>query len=133
MSTRPIPEPDDASAPFWEAAARHELIVQRCTRCGEFRHPPRPVCPHCNSFEHGWERAAGSGRVWSWVVAHPPLLPAFAEIAPYNVAVVELPEGVRMIGRILDCPNGEIAVGLKVAVAFEDVESGVALPAWRRA
>ena len=129
---RPIPDPDAASAPFWEAAARHELLVQRCAGCGEFRHPPRPMCPRCSSFEHTWERASGRARVWSWVVAHNPVLPAFADRVPYNVVVVELDEGVRMIGNLLDVPVDQISDGMKVVVDFEDVEDGVALPAWRR-
>jgi len=129
---RPVPDPDPASTPFWEAAARHELRVQRCSACGTWRHPPRPLCPSCHSFEHTFEQVSGRARVWSWVVAHPPVLPAFSENAPYSVVVVELEEGVRMIGNLLDVPNDEIAEGMDVVVAFEDVQGGVALPAWRR-
>ena len=133
MSERPVPLADHAGAPFWEAAARHELVVQRCTACGSFRHPPRPMCPRCRSFDHEWAQASGRGLVWSWVIAHPPVLPAFAERAPYNVVVVELEEGVRMIGNLLDTPNDQIREGMAVHVDFEDVEDGVALPAWRTA
>ena len=130
---RPLPEPDDASAPFWEAAAARQLHIQRCASCGAFRHPPRPGCPRCASLEARWERASGQGRVWSWVVAHPPVLPAFAERAPYNVVVVELEEGVRMIGNLLDVGHEEIAEGMEVVVDFEDAGEGVVLPQWRRA
>lgn len=130
---RPVPEPDDASAPFWEAAAHHHLVIQRCARCGAFRHPPRPMCPRCTAFDHDWMPASGRGRVWSWVVAHAPVLPAFAEKTPYNVVVVELPEGVRMIGTLVDTPNDGIREGMEVEVVFEDVEDGVSLPQWRPA
>lgn len=133
ISPRPVPDPDPASAPFWEAAARHELRVQRCSSCGRWRHPPRPMCPACGSFEHAFEEVSGRARIWSWVIAHPPVLPAFAEKAPYNVVVVELDEGVRMIGNLLDVPDEEIAEGMQVTVTFEDVAEGVALPAWRPA
>jgi uncharacterized OB-fold protein len=133
MSARPVPEHDAASAPFWEAAARHELLAQRCSACRRFRHPPRPVCPACGTFEHSFEPVSGRATVWSWVVVHPPVLPAFAEKAPYTVVVVELPEGVRMIGNLLDVPDDQIHEGLEVVVDFDDVEPGVALPAWRRA
>jgi uncharacterized protein len=78
-------------------------------------------------------RSSGRGRVWSWVVAHPPVLPAFADRAPYNVVVVELEEGVRMIGNLLDVPNDQIVEGLEVTVAWDDVEPDVSLPAWRLA
>lgn len=130
---RPVPDADDASAPFWEACARHELVVQRCSTCNRFRHPPRPMCPGCRSFDHAWVRASGRARVWSWVIAHPPVVPAFADVAPYPVVVVTLEEGVRMIGRLLDVPNDQIVEGMEVTVAWEDVEPGVALAAWRRA
>ena len=133
MNSRPVPEPDDATAPFWQAAARHELVLQTCAACGTVRHPPRPVCPSCLSWDVTWKPASGRGRVWSWVVAHPPVLPAFAEKAPYNVAVVELDEGVRMVGNLVDVANGEIHEGMAVEVAWEDLEDGVTLPQWRPA
>ena len=132
-AVRPVPEPDDAGGPFWEACARHELIAQRCTDCAEWRFPPRPACPSCTSFAHTWERLAGTGVIWSWVVAHPPLLPAFAADAPYSVIVVELPEGIRMLGRLFDVPNEAIREGMAVRVDFEDVEDGVSIPCWRPA
>ncbi len=133
QARRPVPDPDDASAPFWEACARHELILQRCASCKTFRHPPRPACPACTSFDSEWVPASGRARVWSWVIAHPPVLPAFADRAPYNVVVVELAEGVRMIGNMVEVSNHEIVEGLDVTVAWDDVEDDASLPAWRRA
>jgi uncharacterized OB-fold protein len=130
---RPVPLPDDASEGFWEACARHELVLQRCAECTQFRHPPRPMCPACSSFEYRYEPASGRGRVWSWVIAHPPVLPAFADRAPYNVVVVELEEGVRMVGNAVECANEDLHEGMPVAVAWDDVEDGVSLPVWRPA
>ena len=130
---RPVPDPDIAGAPFWEAAARHELVLQKCAQCGTIRHPPRPMCPVCNSMDSLFEQASGRGRIWSWVIAHAPVLPSFAEKVPYNVVVVELEEGVRMIGNLLDVDNDAITEGMEVAVDFEDVEEGVSLPVWRPA
>src|SRR5262245_13929527 len=82
---------DPIDAPYWEAAKRGELVVQTCA-AGHRRFPPRPMCPHCQSVEYSWERMSGRGRVWSFAVPHPPLLPVFEKIAPYNVIVVELVE-----------------------------------------
>lgn len=130
---RPLPEPDDSSAPFWDGCARGELLMQACSACGRVRFPPRPMCPACQSFQHEWTRASGRGRVWSWVVAHPPLLPFFAGRAPYPVAVVELDEGVRMVGGLVGCRPDEIAPGMRVGVEFEDAGEGVRLPQWRPA
>ena len=128
---RPVPYPDDASEGFWEACARHELVIQTCASCGHRRFPPRPMCPQCRSLESTGEPASGRGRVWSWVVAHPPVLPSFADRVPFNVAVIDLEEGVRMIGNIFDVDNDAIRDGMPVEVTFEDVEEGVSLPQWR--
>jgi uncharacterized OB-fold protein len=130
---RPVPDPDISGAPFWEAAARHELVIQKCASCGVLRHPPRPMCPACNSMDYTSERASGRGRIWSWVIAHAPVLPSFADKVPYNVIVVELEEGVRMIGNLLDVDNDAIEEGMQVTVDFEDIEEGVSIPVWRPA
>jgi uncharacterized protein len=130
---RPVPDPDVSGVPFWEAAARHELVIQKCASCGVLRHPPRPMCPACNSMDYTFEQASGRGHIWSWVIAHAPVLPSFAEKVPYNVIVVELEEGVRMIGNLLDLDNDAIEEGMQVTVDFEDIEEGVSLPVWRPA
>ena len=99
-----LPQPDDDSAPFFEFAAAGELRIQRCASCGRRRMPPQPMCPACGSFEVEWERMSGRGRVWSVVVVHPPLLPAYAAQAPYNVVVVELDDdpSIRLVGNVVD-------------------------------
>ncbi|MFC4463448.1 Zn-ribbon domain-containing OB-fold protein [Streptomyces xiangluensis] len=128
---------DDDGAPFWEYAAQGELRVQACADCGELRFPPRPCCPHCQSFASEWRLMSGKGRIWSYVVPHPPLLPAYAELAPYNVIVVELAEAphIRLVGNLLsgaDAPLGSlpperIRIGAKVQVVFERTAR---LPQW---
>ncbi|GAA2651768.1 Zn-ribbon domain-containing OB-fold protein [Streptomyces vastus] len=128
---------DDDGAPFWEYAAQGELRVQSCADCGELRFPPRPCCPHCQSFASEWRLMSGKGRIWSYVVPHPPLLPAYAELAPYNVIVVELAEAphIRLVGNVVsgaDAPLGSlpperIRIGAKVQVVFERTAR---LPQW---
>ena len=133
VPVRPTPLPDDMSGPFWEACERGVLVAQRCAGCGRFRFPPRPTCPRCRSFEHDWTELQGTGRVWSYIRVHPPLLPAFAAMAPYVSLVVELDEDpvhVRMVGR-LSPDDPEPAIGDQVRVDFESAE-GRRLPLWRR-
>ncbi|MGW0862328.1 Zn-ribbon domain-containing OB-fold protein [Streptomyces sp. NPDC002611] len=130
---RPVTDPD--GAPFWEYAARGELRVQGCVECGELRFPPRPCCPHCQSFEAEWRLVSGGGRVWSYVVPHPPLLPDYAELAPYNVVVVELDEAprIRLVGNLVaepgaaidSVPTERLRIGARVRVVLGD-----GLPAW---
>jgi uncharacterized OB-fold protein len=130
---RPLPEPDADSAPFWEACGRHELRVQRCGECGARRHPPRPLCPHCQSSQVEWERLSGRGEVYSWVVAHPPVLPAFQDRVPFAVVLVALAEDsrLRFVGNLLGCEPGDVRIGLPVEVAFEELAADVTLPQWR--
>ncbi|MFJ6391331.1 Zn-ribbon domain-containing OB-fold protein [Streptomyces sp. NPDC091972] len=129
------PVTDATGAPFWQYAARGELRVQACAGCGELRFPPRPCCPHCQSFEAEWRQVSGHGRIWSWVVPHPPLLPDYAALAPYNVIVVELAEAprIRLVGNLVSAAGaaldsfdpGRIRMGARVRVVFSD-----GLPQW---
>jgi uncharacterized protein len=132
---------EPTSAPFWEGTARGDLLVQACGACGKRRMPPRPMCPHCQSLDVTWERTSGRGRIWSFIVPHPPLLPAFAAVAPYNAIVVELAEDptIRFAGNLVASADGEIneidpatiEIGQPVSVVFAKVED-VFLPRWVR-
>ncbi|GGY29179.1 Zn-ribbon domain-containing OB-fold protein [Streptomyces xanthochromogenes] len=135
------PVVDDDGAPFWEYAARGELRVQACAApdCGRLRFPPRPCCPHCQSFDSEWRRVSGRGRIWSYVFPHPPLLPDYAAQAPYNAVVVELAEDplIRLVGNVVADPDAaldsvepsRLRIGARVQVAFTEVD-GVTVPRW---
>jgi uncharacterized OB-fold protein len=130
---RPLPEVTPLTAPFWEAARRHELVMQRCRQCSKFRFPPEPACFWCGSREAIWEAVSGHATLYSWTVAHPPLLPYFAERAPWPVAVVELDEGPRMITNIVGVPIEAYAVGLRLRAEFDDIDATVTLVVFRPA
>jgi uncharacterized OB-fold protein len=123
----PRPVPDPHSAPFYEAARRGELRLQRCSDCGRFRHYPRPACPDCLSRCSTWERASGRGTVYTWTIVRGPTLPAFAEKLPYNVVDVLLEEGVHFVSEVLDCPPDEIAAGMAVEATFVRLDDGITL------
>ena len=127
----PLPEIDSVTAPFWEATLRGELRMQACASCGRLRFPPRPMCPWCQSFDVAWDRMSGRATLWSWAVPHPPLLPAYAELAPYTVAVVALEEDptIRMVG-MLDADPDVVGIGGAVEVAFPAPVEEVVLPRW---
>jgi uncharacterized OB-fold protein len=138
-----LPDIEDSDAAgFWQGTSRGELLVQACASCGQRRIPPRPMCFRCRSIEQRWERLSGRGTIWSFVVAHPPLLPAYQELAPYNVIVVTLDEdpSLRMVGNLVARPDGPIneidpktiQIGEPVKVVFQQVEE-VFLPRWIRA
>jgi uncharacterized OB-fold protein len=133
---------DDDAAAFWSGTARGELLVQACADCGQRRMPPRPMCPACRSLRKQWMPLSGRGTIWSFVVAHPPLLPVYQALAPYNVITVALDEDpkLRLIGNLvgrLDGPINEvdpstIRIGEPVRAVFQQVED-VFLPRWMRA
>ena len=138
-----LPDLDDADArPFWEGTAKGELRMQACTDCGRKRMPPRPMCPWCQSLRSEWPAVSGRGRIWSFVVPHPPLLPAWAELAPYNVVIVELDEdpSLRLVGNLVAAEDASInsvdprtiGIGQPVRVVFQRVDD-VVLPRWVRA
>src|SRR5262245_27228667 len=130
---KPLPRVDALTAPFWEGCKLGELRLQRCANCGAYRLPPRPICARCLSQESEWVASRGRGRVWSWTIIHPPVLPAFESDVPYNVVVVELDEGVRLVSNLLDVPAAEIRADLPVEVVFDRVTDEVTLPRFRRA
>ena len=138
-----LPAPDEDSGPFWEGTLLGELRMQACAACGRKRFPPRPMCPHCQSTSSVWEPVSGRGTIWSFVVAHPPLLPAYAALAPYNVVVVALDEDptLRLVGNLVATAGGPInevdpatiRIGEPVRVVFDHVADDIALPRWIRA
>jgi len=132
---------ESTSAPFWTGCERGELLVQTCASCGLRRMPPRPMCARCRSIEVRWEPTSGLGRIWSFIVAHPPLLPAFEAVAPYNAVIVELEEDplIRFAGNLVATADGEIneidpatiEIGQPVRVVFHRIDD-VTLPRWTR-
>jgi hypothetical protein len=114
---------------FWDGTAAGELRIQRCGGCGALRHPPGPVCPACGAARPGYVVAAGTGEVYSYVVQHHPPVPG--KQLPIVVALVALPEGVRMVGELLGTGPEQVRIGLPVRVEFVRVDDELTLPAWR--
>lgn len=133
--TRPLPVPDERSAPYWEAAARHVLTVARCSRCRAWSLPPDLTCPRCLSSDPAFtfEPVDGRGTVRSWTIVRQSFLAGFADEVPFLLVDVELAEqpDLRMIGRLLDGPDAPVRLGDPVVVAFEDVAPGVSVPAFK--
>jgi uncharacterized protein len=132
---RPQVSPDTAF--FWAGTAAGELRIQRCGKCGALRHPPGPMCPRCREPQRppggagGYAVAAGTGEVYSYVVHHHPPVPG--KTLPFVIALVELPEGVRMVGELLGVRPDQVRVGLPVRADFVRIDDELTLPAWRPA
>jgi uncharacterized protein len=123
---RPRPAVNRDNAFFFEGAVQHKLLIQRCTSCGDLRHPPGPMCPHCRSVEWDTVEATGRGIVYSFVVNHYPQIPSFDY--PLPVVLVELEEGTRLVSNIVGVDVDDIAIGMPVQVGFEDFGDGLVLP-----
>lgn len=134
VSQRPVPVPDEQSAPYWTAAARHVLTAARCSNCRMFSLPPDVVCPHCGttSPDFVFEPVSGRGVVRAWTVVRQSFLPGFEEDIPFVLVDVELDEQreLRLIGRLVDGVDAPLSLGSRVVPAFEDIAPGVGIPAF---
>lgn len=130
---KPLPVKTEENARFWESAQRHALELQRCAACGKFRYPCAEFCPNCLSPEAAWQPVSGRAAVYSFIIVHQRYDPSFVDDLPYNVAVVELEEGPRLVTNIVGCANGEIRIGMPLTVTYEDVTEEFTLPKFRPA
>jgi uncharacterized OB-fold protein len=133
MTAKPVPEPTELTQPYWDAAARGELALQRCRACGRWNHFPDVACPACGGGDLAFEPVSGRGTVETFSVVHRSFVPGFAEGGPYAVAWIALPEqaGLRVFANILDCPPERIAIGMPVEVCFEPREGFGPIPNFR--
>jgi uncharacterized OB-fold protein len=116
--------------PFWDGARAGKLMQQRDRATGAVVWPPKPLYwKGGNRLE--WFEASGTGRVFTYVVAHEPFLPAMRHLLPHIMVVVELAEGARIVGHMVGCTPGEMRFGLPVRVVFKRLNDRVTLPVWR--
>ena len=105
----------DVSVPFWEAAGRGELVLQRCDDCEHVVWYPRALCPSCGSMSLRWTPASGTGTVYAVSVHHRPARPELADLVPYAIALVDLDEGVRMMARVIGVESPtDVVIGQRV-------------------
>ena len=99
------PQQNRDTAYFWEGTQAGELRIQTCNACGALRHPPGPACPECGALDRGHVVASGRGTVFSYVVHRHPPVPG--RELPILLALVDLEEGIRMVGELVDTDAGE--------------------------
>ena len=115
---------------FWGAVKQKRLVFQRCKECGEFLHPPRPMCHKCHSYDLEWVESTGKGKIYSWVVFTREVNPLYR--APFEVVVVEMEEkGVRFISNMAEGNPGDLYFGMSVEVVFVDINDEWPLPWFR--
>lgn len=136
MTTEPrfdLPEIDDFTRPFWDAATDGRLLIRRCRACTRTHHYPREFCPYCWSEDVDWERASGRATLYTWSVVHRNDLPPFGARVPYTAAVVDLVEGPRMMTEIVRCPEAGLSIGMALEVTFRQEDGEQAVPVFRPA
>lgn len=129
---KPLPYIHAETRAYWEGAKAHELLLRKCRDCGRYHFYPREFCPSCFSFDVEWVRASGRGTVYSVTVCHRPAQ-GFGKDVPYNIVLVELEEGVRMMSTVVECANDDVLIGMAVEVVYDDVTPEVTLPKFRPA
>ncbi len=119
--------------PFWDAAKRHELVLPRCKKCSRWHFYPREQCPFCLSADIEYAPASGKGRVWSFTTIFQPVIPAFRDEAPYNYVIIELNEGVHMIGNVIGWEGDpkELPIDALVEAYYDDVTPECTIVKWK--
>jgi uncharacterized protein len=133
--TRPIPVPNEWTKPFWDAAKRGVLELQRCRSCGHFQHPPYATCVQCVSTDLKFEPVRGLGRIYAYTIMYHTGDKRFAPAVPYASIIVELDDapGALLAGNLLEAPYTDAKVGRRVEVVFEKLNDDITLPQFRLA
>ncbi|MBJ21567.1 MAG: DNA-binding protein [bacterium] len=123
---QPMPLPDGLDAPYWEGTRRHELFAQRCSSCQGWQWAAEWICHRCLSFDLTFQRIPGPAILFSWQRPWHPVHPALAEACPYVIVLVEFPEanGIRMVGNLVNPPEGDLSIGVTVEPVYEDHDDG---------
>ncbi|KYD05905.1 OB-fold domain-containing protein [Heyndrickxia sporothermodurans] len=114
----PGPTITTVSKPFWDAIARHEFYLQKCTDCDQWIFYPRTLCPYCWGNQLEWKKASGKARLKTWGVVHRPGHPAWQDVTPYILGVVKLEEGPTMMTHLLLDSDQDLQIGLPLQVSF---------------
>lgn len=117
--------------PYWDGLTAGQLLVQRCTACGTWRHYPRPMCSACHDVSHEWREVSGNGVVHSWTITHQSPLPHFSEVVPFVIVTVDMVEGIRMLGLLRDADAGALHIGMPVQARVELAPGGQPQPIFR--
>jgi len=115
--------------PFWDGAARRELVLPRCTSCARFVWYPDGACRRCGGAEREWTPVSGRGRLFSWSIVHRAFIPQLASLVPFVTGLVAIDEdpAVRLATLVVDCPHDRLRIEMPVAVTYRPLEfAGVA-------
>ena len=127
-SLKPSPVVTSVERPFWDAANKGQLVLQKCVDCNKIIFYPRLFCPHCHSAALTWKKASGKGTVYTYTVVCSNSHSAFLDDIPFVIAIVKLEEGVQMLSNIVGCRPEEVTCDMPVEVVFERLNEEFILP-----
>ncbi len=135
MQAKPLPEITDLTRPFWTAAKKHKLVMQKCSRCGTMNFYPKAWCVECGCRDLEWAETKGSGTVYSYTVATAVMMnfPGWKDDLPVVLGIIDVDGGARMYGQIIGCKPENVRIGMRVQVHFEDISEEAAVPKFRPA
>jgi uncharacterized protein len=128
---KPLPVVTEENRPFWEGCRQGKLLLQYCDQCQQHQFYPRLYCMHCGSSNVRWVSASGRGVIYSYTVIHQNKSPEFVQDTPYNVVVVQLAEGPRLMSTIVETDLAELRIDLPVTVVFDAVSEVIHLPRFK--
>ena len=128
---KPLPVVTEENRPFWEGCRQGKLLLQYCDQCQQHQFYPRLYCMHCGSSNVRWVSASGRGVIYSYTVIHQNKSPEFVQDTPYNVVVVQLAEGPRLMSTIVETDLAELCIDLPVTVVFDAVSEVIHLPRFK--
>lgn len=128
---KPLPVVTEESRPFWEGCKRGVLLLQYCEACQHYQFYPRLYCMQCGADTLSWKQASGRGVIYSYTIIRQNKSPEFVNDTPYNVAIIQLEEGPRLMSNIIDAAPGALQVDLPVTVVFDPVSDTISIPRFR--
>ncbi len=129
----PVPEPTPVSRPFWDALARHRIVVQYSPSLGRYVFYPRTLAPGSLADDLEWREIDGRGTLYTYTVARRPTGPPWADAVPQLLAVVQWDAGPRISTELVEVDPGDIRIGMRVRPVFYDLDGGITLLRYRPA
>ncbi|HJP22689.1 MAG TPA: OB-fold domain-containing protein [Alphaproteobacteria bacterium] len=116
--------------PFWKGTERGELMLQYCPDTQQFQMFPRPVSMYSGRRELEWRKVSGRGTIYACTIVRVPAPNLDASRLPLSVVTVELEEGVRILGNVLDRDPETVAIGQRVELAWDPISDDLQYPAF---
>ncbi len=130
---KPLPVITEENRPFWEGCRQGKLLLQQCPSCAHYQFYPRLYCMHCGSRELHWQEVSGRATLYSYTIIYQNKAPEFVHDTPYNVAIVQLEEGPRLMANIVETLPEQLYVDMPLSVVFEPMSEAIALPRFKPA